>query len=1101
MLQTILEKLQNENIFIEASAGTGKTYTIVEIVTKLLENGHNISRMGIITFTEKAAGELLVRIRTGIETKLKDPNLENKLHFEKQLEDLPFANIGTIHNFCRNLLSKYPEASDFFPFKQEERSVSHRIAKAFQIFLEKKEKEAIETKSEETFIQFFLDFDVSNLQEFCEEIIYKVQFKNISPPEEITQENLNSEFNSLLTEILEEYPQSILGRYRNQNVSKELFDTLVNNKLLTQKYGLNKTKNRDLKDKLDYFQIQEKLKALVQFLNDWIRFYKGYQKEENFLSTDDIIHTTANMLKDHPKVRKTLSADFDFLIVDECQDTDPTQFLILSMLCSTIQGDKYKVPKLILVGDKKQSIYKFRNADLKTVEFYIDKLIPKANRLKLDTSYRSTQSLNKFFNKFFSINNLFSQFEYSEVKTGRTDELANLPNPTVLFTLFDPIESKKAKIVRIENAESIVAFIQEIYKNENYLIWDKYQGTKREILYSDIAILANTGKELKIIQNSLLLHNVPCSTYKEKDYYEENLVASLSYMLHAIENPNDNQSFLFCLDSPLFLIPVSTLSSLASENLLNYYEVALPNTEEYKELKKIYELFSKAHEERYLYPASFILQSILEKMNTIPRLASGFEGRKNLTNLYYFYDILNEMQYNQNMSFGELAREMRRRVINQPEAEKRLDYEEREQEQDTVKLMTIHASKGLEFPVCVLFTIFKTLNAAAKPRILKKKDFEVSNGKVEIEFSFKSNAKIETLNYKSALEEDKKEDNEEEARRLYVALTRARDYLFLPLNFANSYITPFSKTLRDLLHKNSTFVKECLKNNLAKVFETKREEVLQQPISQTSEEKTFSFPVQELEDKWNRAIQTIPQVASWNIVSYSKLHYREHQRQETPKETQEPKPQEFQFGDADAGRIFGQACHSVLEQAPFEKVGNQNFLKKDLVELCKQTYADFGLNSSRPEYSLETLITLTHNALTYNYTINNKSASIPKWKYVHKERKFYSHGERLGDWILGVGDVLFMFKDKYYILDWKTDQQVGESVEAHCKKEYIYQAYLYSFILLQNISQTQKEHSLEKIYDKKFGGMLFVFLRHLGTKNGVYHIKPTLGEVLRFVKG
>ncbi|MCX7997323.1 MAG: UvrD-helicase domain-containing protein [Leptospiraceae bacterium] len=1120
MIQTILQNLKNGNIFLEASAGTGKTYTIVELVTSLLEKGYGISRFAIITFTEKAAGELQDRIRKGIENKIRNTNHSQKEYFLKQLEDLPFANIGTIHNFCRNLLSQNPDACDFFPFKTEERDVSYRIQKAFDLYLENVESQAIERGEEEKFIQFFLDFDLEKLRTFCIEVIYKMGLQKLKF-HALKQEQIQKQFQTLIQEINNKLPNSIFKKYSDSLVSTELFERLQQDKILTKKKELNKNTFRDAKGnsniekwnnefktinfEIEYLEQQEKLSAFINFVNNWIDFYENYQKKENFLSTDDIILLTEKMLQKHSDVRKTLSEKFDFIIVDECQDTDPRQFSILSMLASSSKNSSNL--RLILVGDKKQSIYRFRNADISTVDYYIEKLVPKENILPLDTSYRSRKVLNCFFNEFFS-KPTFSNFKYTNVNTGRTDEVALENKPSVILGCFDSNTNKNAETIRLENSELIAGFIKAIYNKEEYSIWDKYESKKRTIRYSDIAILANTNSELKKIQSFLLLQEIPCSTYKEKDYYEENLVAALSFMLHSIENPYDTQSFLFCLDSPLFLIPIQILSKLASEGTLNYFQFVLPDTEEYKELNEIYKLFHEAHSNRYMQSASFLIQNILEKMNTLPRLASGFYGRKNLTLLYQFYDIINELQYEQNMSFGEIAREMRRRVLNKIEGEKRLDYEELDERQDTVKLMTIHASKGLEFPVCILFTAFKTISPATQSNILKFRNSSICgklNFSFEFKFKLKNEQNLQTLQFQEAKSQDAEEEAKEEARRMYVACTRARDYLFLPLGFPKN-ISSFSDSLKGLLEPNSNFIQNAIQMNFAECFQSHKEISKSKSSSSGNNSKSIQINPQKQERKLENALKNIKDISKWEFISYSKLHKQDESKEreklileKSSDEEISPKEEEVQ-GDSFWGRQFGLLCHKVLEIFPFEKLSSKKDWKKDLELLCTETYKEFGIDSKYSAYSLETLISLTSSALSYEYTIDQKKAPIPKWKYIQKERKFYSEAGKLGDWILGTWDLLFMFEGKYYILDWKTDQAIGESLETHCLESYKYQIYIYSFVLFQNLLQVSKTPNVKEVYEKKFGGMLFVFLRHLNSGNGVYFVKPRLEEIKKFIE-
>jgi len=1103
--EQVFKYLKKGNVFLDASAGTGKTYSIVEILKKILEDkDSDLDKIAVITFTEKAAGELSVRIREALESQKQTSHLEK----------LPQANIGTIHQFCRNLLLRNPEGSDFFFLKQEERSIASYVRKAFYEFLEKKEAQAITQKKEEEFINFFYNFEVSVLENFVLDIIQKAKGQKISTNILLEQEILNH-LTSLCKQIQKKVRNSNLSKIlKEENINLQTIDKLIKNNFLTKDNQLNKKINSDIKDHVNFetwsntfseignqkndLEFQKHINEIISFTNEFLDYYENYKLEENFLSTDDIIQVTKKMLL-IPEVRKKISSEFDYIIVDECQDTDPEQFAILELI-STPAKKNSKVPKLIFVGDKKQSIYKFRDVDLELVLEKISKLVPKANTIVLDTSYRGTHNLTKGFNLIFG--KLKSNtFDYKEVKAGRDDIVAKSTQPAIYLTCLEESQEITSDQAREISYKKIADFINYINGNKNFLIYDKNKKKDRVSRFSDIAVLSYSRRELDNLQQVLLSYKIPCSIYKEKNYYDETIVSELSYILHSIENPDDSTSLFFALQSRFFLISNKVLSELSKNNILSY-NIELPNQPKLSEITNIFKAFKKAHTERFLYSASFILQRLFEEFESIPRVASGFEGRKNLTNLYHYYQILDELQYNNFYSFGDLAREMKKRVENHIEGEKKIDFEDSDTNQDAVRLLTVHSAKGLEFPICVMASLFRNQNYQ-KEKVYTNLKNSTPDKKV-IEFSLDTTLPLQTANYKKISQTEKQKIEDEENRLFYVSLTRARDYLFLPLIFPQDIkrLSSFSKKVYEIF-QDKNFLKELLDKKIVEFF---RENSILKQTTEIQLQPIFQHKInnKKLIDKIPE-YKKIEEISSYKIVSYSSLKLKSKTTlpDEELKNENQSTSSEKNYSSG-IGMEFGKACHKVLELFPFELISKPKYLEIKLKEICEEVYLESGIITQDLEYSINKLFEISKKALLYSYPIQNQKVKISQWKYISKEKKFYSDGENLGDFITGVGDVLFYYNKKFYILDWKTDREIKETnLYKHTLTEYQTQAYLYSWILTKNLVLQKGNFNLEnweKIYTNDYGGMLFVYVRYLDKNESVIFLKPSQKEILDFLK-
>lgn len=1122
-------KYKENHVVINASAGTGKTFTIENMIPQFIEGGVSIENIAVLTFTEKAAAELQDRIRKQLYTQMKNAPEESRNKLEETIELLPNANIGTIHHFCRMLLKKYSLELGFSAKFGEIRDARDEIEIYFKKFWGK-----IEKNDSTELIELLQKIEFSRFKEILIELTEKsggnkIKLLEKENPEKIQKyfSNLKSllvncdltqdknyviklnEFNTKTFSDNQQILNGIQGAFLtgeskpNQNVQKFI---LTNNSISQKEY---ETLLELLIAELNKAVAFKILNPIFEYANILIEEYDKYLLSQDMITLDGLILQTRRLVT-NKKIREQIQKQIRYIILDECQDTNPIQINLVTELFDGLNWG------IIFVGDPKQSIYRFRNADLKSYKTAVDSLISKVE-LSLDTSYRSSFKLMRAFNfifpKFTSLTEI-----YKEVNANRAlDDIAeNIAPPLLLLGLDQNNNPQKkdesgqpfsAESLRTSAIEEIVNLIKTITNNPKYLIGDKQQETGyRKIKFSDIAILSNSNSSLNKLLGEFSKKSISANIYKSTTFYSHTIVQAISHLLHAIENPNDSSSLYKTLASDLFLIPEVILYELSESRGLSYL-----SDSKFPEINIIFESLRKAHENRYTKDVAYTMFEVLKDNQILEVISIGFEGKRNLANLYHLAEILSYNQLSENLSFGEVVRNFKKDVANSVEQEIKLDNDKKDDSFNSVQLMTIHASKGLEFPVCILYDI------AAKPRpdstsLFIGDPFLIENPmNIELKLHLSGNEEITTPGFSNKSNENKNELLIEKGRLLYVALTRAKDYLVLPLH---DFDKPIAESLRSLIHP--AFAPEnieyLIKEKLAENFQGQTN--FTNPILEKSNESIF-------EEEKKVYISTLTSKDFYShsgirIQSYSSISKHAEMEEEFVKEKviieKNATPEgeltsPVRFTNAEkSGTSFGLLCHKVLEDFNLKLLTNEKSLLKHIEELVKNEYPRHGL-SEAINYTSQDAIDFCYSTLTKSYPMNEAKtefAKIKDWKYLTREKSFfYKLKSPKMDFLIGIGDGMFVWNNKYYLLDWKTNlikptenETIDDIIQNKTKDSYFYQYMIYSMNLLDSI--TKKGEDKRLVWETKFGGMLFVYMRIKEDNQGSFLIKPSYESILEF---
>jgi exodeoxyribonuclease V beta subunit len=642
-----------ENLYIEASAGTGKTYTIELLVEKMLQNRIPLSKILIVTFTEKATGELRDRIRKKVISCLeKDPNNST---FTKALQEVGNAQIFTIHSFCQNVLKHYAyETKSSLNLQQV---YDNNIDNIVDRFIRDK------WKNNKDF-QILLDND-------CDYSVLKSQFINTI--------NDFSRFSKI------EYGNSDF----NNNISP-----------------IDKFVFEHFKDLIEEWQNYKKNNNLITFA-DMINLVHECICDKN----NEIATTLSEIRNDEHKNRlvERLREVYKYAIIDEFQDTNQKQWDIFKKIF--LESDTNNI---IVVGDPKQSIFSFQGAEIDVYKKAIDEI---GNGRRLSTNYRSSEVM------ISACNALFDEEIYIKKEIGRSsnkkveivkNEDCFFGNSKIVFNESgfpkndDESKNKKAFLNgneiepiwlaepsdELEYAKYAVTKMVECLKcDENgktaLQIYDKNEKQIRSVKFSDFAVLARARAEMPYIEDEMRKVGIPFYRYKDKTLFDGKECKEWIAILRLLDVPDFasyNRKILnHALLTDFFR---KKLDEVDCEEFVNPTKKPMCYILEWKKL---------AEKRRWAELKERIFEDTeIDKYLSSNLLSESFIKICQIGN--YIFDYL----FNHKVSIEEMIKHLNGLVSKTEGTESEDDLIENANDLDAVRIMTIHSSKGLEFPIVVM---------------------------------------------------------------------------------------------------------------------------------------------------------------------------------------------------------------------------------------------------------------------------------------------------------------------------------------------------------------------------------------------------------------
>ncbi len=790
----------HETLFaVDAGAGTGKTTLLVSrLIALLLEKQAPLSRIAAITFTEKAAAELAERLRSKLEEALgKHPG--QRTIILKALEDMERAPISTIHSFCAGLLREYPVEAGVdpqFTLLDEVQSGAFE-AQAWEHWLKKNLSQPVEPLF--NFLRLGGTFEqVDELKLFLKRnrTLLTIPLPKPLPSMDAFRKQWKAFEDWTKQEAAhcakhEDSLYGVLESFWAQGESiQEDFD-LAN--LKVPKTGRSGTQGNWGKERLaalreGFVKLGEDQTAafdpfkeaivlnLVHWLAGYLKEWERQKQQGGFLDFDDLLLKTRDLLRDHPEAREEMKQRLDYLFVDEFQDTDPLQVEIVFFLSEkTGRQDKdwrkakLEQGKLFLVGDPKQSIYRFRRADVKIYEETKERIIANGGRVEVLTeNFRTVGGLVDWINGRFSTLFEGTGIPYHSLspnrKAGQTE--GTLP---LLWGLKIPVPNEeklnKAEFRHLE-AEGVANFLKEQVLGGGFTVADPKTHERRLVKKGDIAVLfrdlSNDIEEYW--EEALRKRDLSYQIVGGKRFYNRPEIVALSTLLTCLSSPADEAVCAAVLRGPIFGFNDEELF-LHRANGGNFLFQVVSKGKVGEAFKLLREWF---HSTRTLGVSDTLLK-LYEKTNLLSMTAGQPHGEQRVANLMKVLDQARDLETSQHFTYRAFTQWL---TSQQEEETMEGEAPGPDSSEDRITLMTIHKAKGLEFPI-----VFVSGWAADPKDSGSLMDRKLTAG------AFKVGSKdlgLKTLNYDGVKEDEEKQRAAEDTRLLYVASTRARDCLLLP---------------------------------------------------------------------------------------------------------------------------------------------------------------------------------------------------------------------------------------------------------------------------------------------------------------------------------
>ena len=850
-------------LFVEAGAGSGKTTSMVSRIMAIILRGlAEIQDIVAITFTNEGAANLKLKIRRELESakNSKEYHLmeENKItigdkekeYLNNALKYLPLAQFSTIHSFCLSILKERPIEAGIDPdFDIEsEREISSTFEENWNRFLlENSGKSGIL----KTIIEENIDLETlksiasikcenPNLNFYTEtaEDIDRAQLKNVIKFIKDIVKNINAELEVLIAD-----DQTQAGLNRSKSCSAYL-DKLENINALDvyKEFLLNVTtpnvgtvkKYALIKETFD--KISEQCEAakkiiydyqhniIVRVVNQFESNFKEWKKKTSNLDFDDLLYLTADLLKNNFEVRKYFKKKYKYVFVDETQDTDPLQTETMFFICEKYDQNsrewsnvKLDSSKLFMVGDPKQSIYKFRKADVQIYAKTKDIIESQGGKiLTLSRNFRSHKNIINFVNNHFSKS--FNNF-LDEQKVGLQAEYIPLEFSSENTAEFSDYlyaigaAGKNNDLVLGEEISRIVAIIQQIVDSEDYKIYDQEVDEYRKIKYSDVMILLRGLTYIDSYRSIFEYNNIPHQVVGGKTFFNSEDVRGLVYALKVIDDPTDNLALYFALRSSAFgLSDKALLEYVSTHNRLSFYEKI---EEENTIAESIISALGKLYKTKKFNRPSEILKEIYE-LNGICHLSLlEPNGQQKSSKYYRFLELVLEIEEDQSLSFSSVVKKLEDVMNSEDPGITNISLSQGGA--DVVKLITIHKAKGLEAPVIILAGSNFSESESIPSHFVLRDSEEIIIPYHNGGFYSLSQNDLENLELIKAKCEDE--------RLRYVAATRAKDLFVICTspkgtfngNFTNS-IKDFSEVLVDEVPKEDRELVRQNELDMGKLF-------------------------------------------------------------------------------------------------------------------------------------------------------------------------------------------------------------------------------------------------------------------------------------------
>lgn len=1089
---------------IEASAGTGKTYSIAILVLRLiLEQKLSVKEILMVTFTKAAVAELEERTRFFVRqaykasrgAPIKDQTITGlvqeviALSGEKQVQDmlreavlfLDEISVLTIHSFCQQTLNEFAiETGQLFGadlLQDTSQALEEEINKFWRKHVTRIPPDLlillIEAGLSKSAINPVLKGHLSGMKymlyqdgeeySFCEETYAGL----LTSIRELTQKEGELR-ECLIQHVINDSDRLKEISERNAHARKSILGIIDSPEEFIKVISSNKSEyiTKLYPDfKVECEECEAVLVERNSILGDVIRkLYclaikeaaiglASFKSRNNQMSYDDLILKLHQSLvvQNNSRLEHGLQAKFKAVFIDEFQDTDRMQFEIFDR---AFGGHT----TLFYIGDPKQSIYAWRKADVFT---YFKARGAVDNLYGMNYNFRSSASLIKAMNLFFKPEEHFDTFHFENSPDAiEYIGVESPPENTKGNLFYDAQVDTPISISSFENQEQICQAVAgqviQLLSDQRYkIITDESERLVRPV---DIGILVRGNKEGEAIKSALAKYGIPAVTIGDGKVLKSTEAKYLLYLLEAISDVTRSR-----INKAL----LSSFTGFNEEQILNLDdETAIEQFRKYKaswEKEGVYRALND-------FIADYGVRSHLLQANTE-------SGERIITNLYQMLELLHKVQTNKRLSLAELISWLKRGINGM--ATEGDEFEQRiENDEEAVKIATIHSSKGLEYSI--ILAPFLDLKAVTKHKTFSFRDPE-SGDYVSGEKSQLNEEQLAELT----------RQNEQENRRLiYVAITRAIYKCFLyKNNVKKSSLAAFVDALPStpLIAINEGV--ELPEQYTYASGSDAQAEVPQSPVH-------FNI----LQQYWRR-------------MSYTALNPDHEISLKNRSATYDDPYEQFIFKQLKKGAKTGNMLHQIFENIHFADQSKWRYV-------IDQAINHFAAGNKEPYSSM--LQALAGNVLNTpirlgadqillsdispDRRINEFEFDFAVPVFKTSELRALSDGtmevsvkdlQEIEGMMNGKVDLFFEYHGKYYILDWKSNY-LGDSLSDYSpdnltlamnENNYHLQYLIYTLAVKKYLESRIPGFDFES----QFGGVIYLFLRGIrkGSATGIFTYKPS----------
>lgn len=1153
----ILESPLEGRTLIEASAGTGKTFTIAALYLRLLlERRLHPRDILVVTFTEAATEELRGRIRGRIREALAlfdggesdDPFLcalaerhseEGRARLGDALRGFDEAAVFTIHGFCQRVLQENAFESgsrfdtelitDQTPLVREIVEDFWRKA-VYDLPVELAELVAAKRLKPSTLLSFlgnrppapFLRVvpeacspDLASLAAACRTAFLSARSSWESCRREVGDILLSSPAlnrNSYRAAGIPGWMEEMEGYLNGGNPFRlfERFDRFCTSKIASS------TKNGHEPPCHDFFDccslLDEALKRLDEGFSAWVlalrrslleflsRELAARKQTRNVRSFDDILTDLYDALarEGGERLARSVRERFPAALIDEFQDTDPVQYRIFRSLYPAGSG-----AALFLIGDPKQAIYSFRGADIFA---YLEAAREVDRSFTLHRNWRSSPSLVKGVNALFSFSDnpfVFEDIAFSPVEAACGDA-SDEASPLRLWFV------EREGGTPIAGGAAIPAIAASVASEIVRILTGGDSAGERSAGPGDIAVLVRRHSEARVVQEALRQAGLPSVLCNAGNLFASREARDCLTIMKAVAEP-ENEGLI--------------RRALASETLGRTAAAIAALREDESGWSALLERFRAWHD--LWNEKSFIVMSraLMADEGVRGRLLSCPDGERRLTNLLHCFELLNQAAHDEGLGMEGLVAWLAAHCSDKRERD---EYQVRlETDEQAIKIVTVHKSKGLEYPI--VFCPFLWSGSKEKGDTFLYHDRD--SGGAVLDLGSQGVDEAQRLAEEEALAEN--------IRLAYVALTRAKYRCYLVWGaFRNAGTSSLARILHGeegAQQEQLSFSDAELRQRLELVAGHSEGTILVTGMPPGSGEVWRPDAVQGHKLVCREFDAVIPR--DWRVASFSRLISDRSHAVELPDRdslrktgTEEPVQEDFRnFMNFPSGAEAGSCLHEIFENSDFcdhssddaltivrdrlMRYGFDTRWEQEVLAMVGRVLTAplsgafgnvrlSGLSQEERIAEMEfylPLETLTHQGLAERVREIGGEGLAPGTEEMFKRLSFTP----VRGMLKGYVDLIFCREGRYYIVDWKSNR-LGRRAEDYCTESlreamerefYLLQYHLYAAALHLYLHRSLPGYE----YERHFGGVFYLFLRGIDpaaeVNPGVFYDRPSLEMV------